>query len=99
MSPLVDLFSRQIVTNSKLDLLEDVVYPGALECRALIAEELNEMREQLRKQRTRVRELRVRKVEEPGMSSTSSSCVRQLSRGDKMPSTGWKTPTCTTSTS
>lgn len=65
---------RIIVTNSKLYLLEDVVYPGALECRALIAEELNEMREQLRKQRTRVRELRVRKVEEPdafyGMEDT-----------------------------
>ncbi len=46
--------------------MEDIVHPGALECRARIAEELNEMRDQLRKQVNRVRELRVRKVEEPG---------------------------------
>lgn len=43
-----------------------MVYPGALESRAQIAEDLSEMREQLRKQVARIRELRVKKVEEPG---------------------------------
>lgn len=46
--------------------MEEIVYPGALECRARIGEEISEMREQLRKQLARVRELRVRKIEEPG---------------------------------
>ena len=42
------------------------MFPGALESRAQIAEEINEMREQLRKQLSRIRELRIKKVEEPG---------------------------------
>ncbi|KZT69682.1 IkappaB kinase complex, IKAP component [Daedalea quercina L-15889] len=46
-------------------LLVDIVHPGALDCRAQLAEDMHEMREQLRKQVTRLRELRVRKVEEP----------------------------------
>lgn len=45
------------------------MHPGALECRAHIGEDIAEMREQLRKQLNRVRELRVRKVEEPGEHS------------------------------
>ena len=53
-------------------LLEEIVYPGTLECRARIAEELGEMREQLRKQLNRIRELRVRKVEEPGKTAQSA---------------------------
>ena len=43
------------------------MYPGALDSRTQIAEDLNEMREQLRKQLARIRELRVKKVEEPGV--------------------------------
>ncbi|KAM5537957.1 hypothetical protein V8D89_008433 [Ganoderma adspersum] len=56
---------RIIVLHRRPELLEDIVYPGALECRARLAEELSEMRDQLRKQVNRIRELRVRKVEEP----------------------------------
>ncbi|KAI1786336.1 IkappaB kinase complex IKAP component [Ganoderma leucocontextum] len=56
---------RIIVLHRRPELLEDIVHPGALECRGRIAEELSEMRDQLRKQVNRVRELRVRKVEEP----------------------------------
>lgn len=51
---------------SRLDLLADIIHPGALDSRAQIAEEISEMRDQLRKQVQRLRELRVRKVEEPG---------------------------------
>ncbi|KAI0076404.1 IkappaB kinase complex IKAP component [Panus rudis PR-1116 ss-1] len=58
--------ARRIITlNSKLELLEDVIYPAALESRAQIAEEIGEMKEQLRKQVQRLRELRVKKIEEP----------------------------------
>lgn len=47
-------------------LLEDIVYPASLETRAQIAEDLGEMKEQIRKQVARLRELRIKKVEEPG---------------------------------
>lgn len=50
------------------ELVEDIVYPAALGCRAQISEDLGEMREQLRKQLDRIRELRVRRVEEPGIT-------------------------------
>ncbi|KAI0090814.1 pol II transcription elongation factor [Irpex rosettiformis] len=63
-----NLFSeaRRVITlNAQPELLEEIVYPGALESRTQIAEDLTEMREQLRKQIARVRELRVKKVEEP----------------------------------
>lgn len=51
------------------------MFPGALESRAQIAEEINEMREQLRKQLSRIRELRIKKVEEPGASFGSFVCL------------------------
>ncbi|KAF9012601.1 IKI3 family-domain-containing protein [Cyathus striatus] len=51
--------------NSRPELTEDIIYPASLESRAQISEDLAEMKEQLRKQRNRVRELRIRKVEEP----------------------------------
>ncbi|KAI0697397.1 IkappaB kinase complex IKAP component [Cerioporus squamosus] len=56
---------RIIILKRRPELLEEIVHPGTLECRARISEELGEMREQLRKQLNRIRELRVRKVEEP----------------------------------
>lgn len=59
---------QQIALHSRLELLEEVVHPGTLESRAQIAEEIGEMKDQLRKQVQRLRELRVKKVEEPGMS-------------------------------
>ncbi|KAJ3881879.1 IkappaB kinase complex IKAP component [Lentinula edodes] len=46
-------------------LIEDVIHPGALESMAQIVEDVTEMKEQLNKQLNRVRELRVKKVEEP----------------------------------
>jgi len=48
------------------ELLEDVVHPALLESRAQISEDIGEMREQLRKQVARLRELRIKKIEEPG---------------------------------
>ncbi|KAI0752776.1 IkappaB kinase complex IKAP component [Daedaleopsis nitida] len=56
---------RVLVLHRRPELVEEIVHPGALECRYRIGEELGEMREQLRKQVARVRELRVRKIEEP----------------------------------
>ncbi|TFY59586.1 hypothetical protein EVJ58_g5682 [Rhodofomes roseus] len=56
---------RIIALRSYPELLVEIVHPGALECRAQLAEDIHEMREQLRKQVARLRELRVRKVEEP----------------------------------
>ncbi|KAI0686278.1 Elongator complex protein 1 [Cytidiella melzeri] len=58
--------ARRIITlSAKPDLLEEIVHPGALESKSQIADDLAEMRDQLRKQVGRVRELRVKKVEEP----------------------------------
>lgn len=48
------------------ELLEEIIRPASLDSRSQIAEDINDMREQARKQRNRIRELRVRKVEEPG---------------------------------
>ncbi|KAI0629477.1 IkappaB kinase complex IKAP component [Trametes polyzona] len=56
---------RIVVLHRRPELLEEIIHPGALECRSRIAEDLGEMREQLRKQVNRLRELRIRKVEEP----------------------------------
>lgn len=53
------------------ELVEDILYPGALESRAQIGEDISEMREQLRKQVARLRELRVKKIEEPGMKDNN----------------------------
>ena len=47
-------------------MLTEIVHPGALDTRAQIEEDLTEMKEQLQKQLTRLRELRLKKLEEPG---------------------------------
>jgi elongator complex protein 1 len=47
------------------ELLDDIVLPGALDCRAQIGDDINEMRDQLSKQVARLTELRIKKVEEP----------------------------------
>ncbi|CAK5281923.1 unnamed protein product [Mycena citricolor] len=58
--------ARRLITLNKEDaLLVDVVHPAALESRAQISEDLSEMRDQLRKQLERVKELRVKKAEAP----------------------------------
>jgi elongator complex protein 1 len=63
----VTYFYQASLTDSQT-LLTDVISPGALESRAQISEEIGEMRDQLRKQLQRIRELRVKKAEEPGSS-------------------------------
>ncbi|KAJ6488261.1 pol II transcription elongation factor [Mycena vitilis] len=58
--------ARRIVTlTDSQTLMVDVIHPGALESRAQISEDVGEMRDQLRKQLHRIRELRVKKAEEP----------------------------------
>ena len=49
------------------ELIEEIIHPGALETKSQLAEDLSEMKSQLSKQVARVRELRVKKVEQPGM--------------------------------
>ena len=46
--------------------MEDVIHPALLESRGQITEDITEMKEQIRKQLVRLRELRIKKVEEPG---------------------------------
>jgi len=58
--------ARRVITlHSTKELLEEIVYPGALEARSQVAEDIGEMKDQLRKQVHRLSELRVKKVEEP----------------------------------
>lgn len=58
--------ARRIATlSSKAELLEDVIHPAAFESRAQLSEEVGEMQAQLRKQVDRLRELRIKKEEEP----------------------------------
>jgi hypothetical protein len=57
----------QITLNEHYELLEEIISPAVLEARNQITEDLTEMREQLQKQVARLRELRIKKVEEPGL--------------------------------
>lgn len=57
---------QQVGLNSVPELLEDIIHPAAFDSRVQVSEDIGEMREQLRKQASRLRELRVKKIEEPG---------------------------------
>ena len=46
--------------------MEDVIHPALLESQAQFTEDITEMKEQIRKQLVRLRELRIKKIEEPG---------------------------------
>ncbi|KAH8994552.1 Elongator complex protein 1 [Lactarius akahatsu] len=56
---------RIIALHGLPELLEEIIDPAVLEARAQITEDLTEMREQLQKQVARLRELRIKKLEEP----------------------------------
>jgi len=58
--------ARRIATlHSAPELLRDIIYPGLLESCAQLREDINEMKDQLQKQANRLRELRVKKTQEP----------------------------------
>lgn len=58
--------ARRIITlHGNPELVDEVLLPCSLDCRAQIGDDINEMREQLRKQVARLTELRIKKVEEP----------------------------------
>ncbi|KAG8220454.1 IKI3 family-domain-containing protein [Butyriboletus roseoflavus] len=58
--------ARRIVSlHSTTELYENVILPGALEIRSQLADDLVEMRDQLCKQITRLKELRIKKAEQP----------------------------------
>lgn len=61
----------QIALRERPELLEKIINPAVLEARNQITEDLTEMREQLQKQLARLRELRIKKVEQPGTLSDS----------------------------
>ena len=85
---------QQVNLKSVPELIEDVIYPAAFESRAQISEDVGEMREQLRKQVNRLRELRIKKTEEPGMSHRVISilvCMNAKDCHEQMPFTEWKT--------
>ena len=65
--PQLGLF--QITLHECPGLLEEIINPAVLEARSQIAEDLTEMREQLQKQVARLRELRIKKAEEPGTTT------------------------------
>ncbi|KAG2158594.1 pol II transcription elongation factor [Suillus bovinus] len=56
---------RIIALHAKPELIDQLLLPCALDCRTQIGEDINEMREQLRRQVARLTELRIKKVEEP----------------------------------
>jgi elongator complex protein 1 len=58
--------SCKITLHGNPELVDEVLLPCSLDCRAQIGDDINEMREQLRKQVARLTELRIKKVEEPG---------------------------------
>ena len=64
------MFPCQVSLHAMQELMEEVIHPGALETKSQLAEELGEMKSQLLKQVARVRELRVKKVEQPGTEFT-----------------------------
>lgn len=58
--------ARRIITlHGNPELVDQVLLPCAMDYRAQIGDDINEMREQLRKQVARLIELRIKKVEEP----------------------------------
>jgi hypothetical protein len=83
------------------ELVTEIIYPAALESRFQFAEDISDMREQLRKQVHRILELRVKKVEEPG--AFCRNVLRVLSFRSstwmQMHFTAQRTLLCTTSTS
>ena len=66
----ISLTTFEATLFSKPELLEEIIYPGTLDARTQISEDLHEMREQLHKQVSRIQELRVRKVEDPGKGAS-----------------------------
>jgi elongator complex protein 1 len=66
-------FHFQATLKASPELFPEVIHPAALESRAQIADDINEMRDQLRKQLSRVRELRLKKAEEPGTSKNPTT--------------------------
>jgi elongator complex protein 1 len=61
-------FHFQATLKASPELFPEVIHPAALESRAQFAKDINEMRDQLRKQLSRACELRLKKAEEPGAS-------------------------------
>ena len=66
---ITENLSAQVSLHAMPELTEEIIHPGALETKSQLTEDLGEMKSQLSKQSTRVHELRIKKVEQPGMES------------------------------
>jgi elongator complex protein 1 len=91
----------QITMRDCPELLEEIVSPTVLEVRTEIAEDLTEMREQLQKQIARLRELRIKKEEEPGTPANTTlrafpDVALRTSFPNQRNSMAQKTSRCTT---
>lgn len=70
----------------KTELVEEIIFPSLLDSRAQITEDIQEMQSQLSKQTDRIRELRIKKIEEPGKFSVDLLNDYQLLNGYPSPS-------------
>ena len=70
---ITDFLPSQISLHAMPELMKEIIYPGALETKSQLEEDLGEMKSQLSKQVARVRELRVKKIEQPGTGFLSSA--------------------------
>jgi elongator complex protein 1 len=52
--------------NNRTDLIDGSIIPGALDLRTQIGDDLEEMKEQLRKQSARLKELEEKRKNDPG---------------------------------
>lgn len=53
--------------HSQPELLETIIHPGALDSMSQLAEDINDMHEQLKKQMNRIKELKIKKADDPGL--------------------------------
>lgn len=65
--------------HKEYDLIETTIKPALLETTAQLSEDIQEMEEQLEKQTGRIKELWIKKVEEPG-EWTVATCDGKLMR-------------------
>jgi hypothetical protein len=65
-SRLYVLLSVQARRNNRTDLIDSAIIPGALDIRTQIGDDLEEMKDQLRKQSARLRELEEKRQHNPG---------------------------------
>lgn len=59
--------------------MQEIIHPGALETKSQLDDDLGEIKSQLAKQSARIRELRVKKADQPGKASRTGKCSCSIS--------------------